>query len=227
MNRGGESWTAPKAPCPILAISFCRKGGRPLALACDLLVPTPQTQRRKLPQTCIPARCKHLRFDRDDPDLTQRPGAKAGSRPVFWPDAEPALYRIAVDITELRDKSMIVPHVVIEIPSLPERQFPCHPFAHFARLKRDLALKHLYGLGKHSLVCLAKQKVDMFRHDDITPNTHPEVAARLFKRKQKLFLHPHFSEQRKSVIATESEKVGLPGVMESLESVGHGKPASQ
>jgi hypothetical protein len=55
-------------------------------------------------------------------------------------------------------------------------------------------------------------------------DAHLEAAAHLLKGKQKYFLRLHLSEQRETVVTTESKKVGLPRVMKPLESVGHEKP---
>jgi hypothetical protein len=61
----------------------------------------------------------------------------------------------------------------------------------------------------------------MFRRDNVAIDAHLEATPRLFKSKQKRFLHLHLSQKWKPVIATEGEEVRLPGVMKPLESVGH------
>jgi hypothetical protein len=64
--------------------------------------------------------------------------------------------------------------------------------------------------------------VNVFRHDDIGKDMHPESSPGLLQGQQEKFLHLHLCQERKAMVATESEEVRLSGMMKPFESVGHG-----
>jgi hypothetical protein len=128
-------------------------------------------------------------------------------------------------IPELRNEAFFIPHIVIEIPGLPEGEISGSPLAGFPGLNGDPALQDLYGSGQHLTIWLADQKMGVFRHHDIAIDPHLESAAHLFKRCEECVLHMQLGQKRKAMKATESEKVRLPGVMKPLEPVWHRSPS--
>lgn len=107
--------------------------------------------------------------------------AKAGPRIVFRQIAEPALHRIAVDVSKLGDEARRIANVVIEIAGLPKRRLAVHAFILFSSLDRYASLEGFHGFCDRSARRLTDQQVNMLRHYDITEYEHVEAVANLFE----------------------------------------------
>src|ERR1017187_7069681 len=122
-----------ETPCPILSVSFCGKGGRPLA-------PIPRIRERaqfdhaNTLTVSFPPRRTHLRLHFDKAHLAQRPGAEARPWPIFRRLAQAPLDRIAVNIAKLGNEAGLVAHVVIEVSGLPKGQVTRCPLPLLPRL---------------------------------------------------------------------------------------------
>jgi len=68
--------------------------------------------------------------------------------------------------------------------------------------------------------------MNMFRHDNIAEDAHFESAPCLLKSEKESLFHVHLRQQRKTVIAAESNEMGLAGTMKPLEALGHDLPCS-
>jgi hypothetical protein len=64
----------------------------------------------------------------------------------------------------------------------------------------------------------------MLWHDDVPVDAHREALAALLQRNQERILHIHPREKRMPMVAAESEKVGLPGIVKALQSRGQNDP---
>src|ERR1035437_7662068 len=68
--------------------------------------------------------------------------------------------------------------------------------------------------------------MSVLRHHNVAVDAQCEAPPNLFQSQQKRFFHAHLCQERKSMIATESQEMRLPGMMETLEPVGHECPLS-
>jgi hypothetical protein len=86
---------------------------------------------------------------------------------------------------------------------------------------RHTLLQGLHRFGQSLSLGLAQQKMNVFRHDDISINAKPEAPAYAFQGFFEDATAPGGPEQDTAMIATERYKMALPGVMKTLESGRH------
>jgi hypothetical protein len=115
----------------------------------------------------------------------------------------------------------MIPHIVIEVTRLPERQSARSPLALLPRLDRNLGFQKLHGFGHHVFGRLAQQQMDVFRHNNIPEDMNLKAPAYLFEREQERTFHMRLDKKRQPMIATEGEKVCLARMMKPFESFGH------
>jgi hypothetical protein len=126
-----------------------------------------------------------------------------------------------VNVTKLRNKPGAIPNVVIKVARLPEGLITGLTLLFFSGLNGDFCLQQLQGIGDCSERRLVHQQVYMLGHHDIPEDTHPKTASHLFQRKEESIFHAHLCQQWKAVETTEGQEVGLSGMVEAHESVGH------
>ncbi len=84
-----------------------------------------------------------------------------------------------MNVTELGYETLVVSHIVIEIPGLPEWGIALGAKAALPRQDSYFGLEELHGLRKHSSGRLTHEQVNVFRHDDIGKDMHPESSPGL------------------------------------------------
>ena len=131
-----------------------------------------------------------------------------------------------MNVAELRDKSFVVPNVVIEIAFLPEVEGLSRLRALLARLDRDFGFEDLHEAGKYVGSRLTHQQMDVLGHDDVAIDAHFEALPGEFERLEKRVFHVHLREKGTAVETTECQAVRLSRVVQPLKSIGHGFPAS-
>jgi hypothetical protein len=87
-----------------------------------------------------------------------------------------------VNVSQLRHKSGVIAHVVIEIASLPKRFVAGGSLTSLSSLNGDFGFQQLHGLGKRPTVWLAHKHVYVFGHDYIAVYAHLKSAPYLFQR---------------------------------------------
>ena len=85
----------------------------------------------------------------------------AAPLPVLRSLAQSLLHRIAVNISQLLHKLVIVPDIEIVITLLPE------VFCFADQSPRDTLLERFDGMGERVAMRFAEQQVNVLRHDDI------------------------------------------------------------
>lgn len=155
-------------------------------------------------------RCNEFGLDLDDANVAGGPCAKAGPRPIFWSLAQAALYRIAMNVLELRHKSGMIADIVIEIASLPERRSARRPVSLTTRFDGNSHLEHLHNPAEHTIRRLIQQQMHMLGHNDIAEDMDFKLSTRIFEGLQESLLHVHLREQRLALITAAGDEVVCP-----------------
>ena len=104
--------------------------------------------------------------------------AEAAPSPVLRAFTEPALDRILVYVVELLDKALIIAHVVIVITLLLKGR-------NWRSQARDGNLQRLNRFRQHLHIRLRHQKVDVFRHHNISVYAEAVVSPGTLERREK------------------------------------------
>jgi predicted metal-binding protein len=104
-------------------------------------------------------------------------------------------------------------------PRLPERPRPNLPQTKKPLRERQLQVVH--GIGKRLPLGFAHQKMHVLGHDHIPVNIDAEFDAHVLQTGKEQVVGGGRLESRLAVIATESEKMRLTGVMISPQFAGH------
>jgi len=82
-------------------------------------------------------------------------------------------------------------------------------------LNGNSGLQQLHGLRNRLLGGLTQKQMDVLGHYDEAVHAHLEAASGLLKCKEECVLHVRLRQQGLTVITTEGEEMGPPGVMEA------------
>ena len=172
----------------------------------------------------LPSRRHQLRLDLNNPSLTQRPSSKTRPRPVFRLSTKPPFHWIPMNVSKLHYESLVIPHIAIEVPNLPKRQSAFYPLTFLFRFDGHFCLQYLNEPRQHHVSRFADQQMDMLRHDDVPIDAHREALSALLQCDQEHILHVHLCQMRQPMVTAESDKVGLSGIVETLQSCGQKNP---
>ena len=114
-----------------------------------------------------------------------------------------------MDITPLFDELAIAPNVEIVIALLPKM------LGLADQASRSALFQRLDGIGEHAPLRFAEQQVNVLRHDDISVNAKPEIAAHSLQRDLENALGGG-CQQQPPVIAGKRHEVAVSGFLKSF-----------
>jgi len=119
-----------------------------------------------------------------------------------------------MNIAQLNAELALIADVAVVIALLPERSLPVPSLA-----KPQLQATH--GISDSAELRFADQQVNVFGHYDISINPPTDVTAGVLQAPDKQVAGGRDIEIRLPAIAAECEKVGLPGLLETMEAARH------
>jgi hypothetical protein len=140
---------------------------------------------------------------------------KTAPGPVFGTLAESRPYRVPMDVMELLHELLMIANVEIVVALLPEMIGVSNQTPRYA------LLQGFEGIRQGVPFRFADQKVDVFRHDNVSIDAHAETAAHALKRALKHLSARAIREEGMAVVTTESNEMALSGVVIALETPWH------
>jgi hypothetical protein len=77
------------------------------------------------------------------------------------------------------------------------------------------------GIGQGSVLRFIDQQMNMCGHDHVSVDTHGELAAHVLQTLNEQVARVWGDQVGLSAVATESEEMGLPGLLEASQTGGH------
>ena len=111
-----------------------------------------------------------------------------------------------------------VAHVPVVVALLPEAA-RLEPQA--AHTFRERKFQIVHGVGQAVLRRLTQEQVDVLGHHHLSVNAHLETATHVFESFHEAIEEFGGREKGLAMVATESDKVRLLGVVETLETTRH------
>jgi len=139
---------------------------------------------------------------------------KTAPGPVFGTLAESRPYRVPMDVMELLQELLMIANVEIVVALLPEMIGVSNQTPRYA------LLQGFEGIRQGVPFRLADQKMDVFRHDNVSIDAHAETAAHALKRALK-HLSARVIREEGIAVVTESNEMALSGVVIALETRWH------
>jgi hypothetical protein len=164
------------------------------------------------------------------------PGIKtiAAPDPILWMLHQPSLHRIEMHVIHLLVLFLGAPHIEIVEPSLPERLILPHgsflpqPFLLRPRApppsvhrSRNALFQHLHHRAGIPHIRLADQKMDMFRHHDITNQREIVALSNFTENFEKEMPSPPRAQHRPTTITTASNKAQLAQSIAASQALLH------
>jgi len=162
-----------------------------------------------------PKRCA-LRFDLDRSNIAGGVVPKAGPRPLFRFLNQAALDGVAMRVTKFFDTLLLVMHVEVVIPSLPEPdRSPLFEFA------RSLLFQHLNGNRQRGAARLADKQMNVLRHENVARNYEAITNAHRLKFTLEDAACRCAAQQWLPSITAEGEKVEATRFLVADKAFGH------
>src|ERR1019366_4161357 len=150
----------------------------------------------------------------DYPHFAQGVMTKAAPFPLGGFFYQALLYRIKMDVSQLLVELCRIANVAVIVAFLPER-------TRVAQALRKGQLKKMHGVGQSVWSRFADQQMNVFGHDDITVNAHPETQPHAFEAFEKKTISVRRRELAVPLITTEGEEMRLAGFVESFQPARH------
>jgi hypothetical protein len=161
----------------------------------------------------------------------------AAPDPILRMLHQSSLHRIEVHVIHLLVPFLCAPHIEVVEPSLPERLVLPHgsffpqpflfrpraPSPTLAHRSRKPLLQHLHRRARIPHIRLADQKMDMFRHHDITDQCKIIALSDFTENLEKELSRSFRPQQRRATITTASNKVQLPQSIAASQALFHPK----
>ena len=172
-------------------------------------------QRQCLPHP-FPPRSRDFRLDLDCTVRAGRVMHKATPLPIVRARNQPALDRIAMDVTQFLDPLAFGPYRHVVVTNL-----PAAALTRTAQLPRYHLLQHLDGNRERRALRFADQQMHVLRHHDISVNVHAISAAYPFQIRFEDVAGTWFAELGLTTVATEGDEVQTVRAVKSLQAPGH------